>query len=182
MMNNRGQAFSVFQLLIAAIVAVAILGVLFGVMGGIDVGVSGNPKTEIGNALSAVKNGGQTQTQTFQMKKNDLITSQDFEEKGFDTASVLFALEDFENDDEATGFSVGTEGDKEDGGFSFVRYMGNTPRNVTASVLCQATGTRLGNTLAVSGFENVDDGTFDDLCADGDDDIQPCCAVIIKRG
>jgi len=45
MINNKGQAFSVFKILIAAIVALAVLGLLMNIMGLIDFNPSNEPET-----------------------------------------------------------------------------------------------------------------------------------------
>jgi hypothetical protein len=175
MFNQRGQAFSVFQLLIAAIVAVAILGVLFSVMGGINVGVTGDPKTAIGNALAGVKNGGQTMSQEFTLKNGDFITSNDFEEKGFEASMIMFGLGTF---DGTNGFEADVEGDEIDG-FSYIKYTGATPRTVKTSVICQSTDTRLSGVITTM---DLDSQISKGMCyGSGDDSIQPCCAVILRR-
>ena len=142
--------------------------------GGIEI-VETSAHEEISNALSAVKSGGQTQTQSFTMESGDLVTSQDFEENGFEAASILFGLEDFEQNED-NGFSVGIEGDEVDG-FAWLRYLGGKTF-VQANIICQATGSRLLNTLDVAGFENLD--VDQELCLNGDDQIQPCCVVVLE--
>ncbi len=56
MLNNKGQAFSVFQLLIAAVVALAILGLLMSVMGMIDFSSNTNPAEVAKNLLKDAQN------------------------------------------------------------------------------------------------------------------------------
>jgi hypothetical protein len=173
MLNQKGQAFSVFQLLIAAIVAVAILGVLFSVMGGINVGVTGDPKTAIGNALASVKNGGQVTTQSFSMNEGDTVTGIDFEDKGFEAASIVFVPGVFEDQ---SFFTVNNDEETDsDELYGYIRYTGKTARTLRASVYCQATGDRLGSVLGIAEID------YDSKLCLEDEDIQPCCAVVLIR-
>jgi hypothetical protein len=74
--NEKGQAFSTFELLIAAIVALAILGILLSIVGGINI-FGRNPqdttvelvKTQMNNNL-----GGTAYTDTVKFKTNDSLS------------------------------------------------------------------------------------------------------------
>ena len=178
-MNQKGQAFSVFELMIAAIVAVAILFVLLPIISG---GFSFNttPKDAISNSLSAVKEGGQTTSQDFALAPNQTLKSSQFTDDGFDAHSIIFAVD-------ASLFSAGkitvaNEGDYQNDGFSYITYTGSTAQPVKAIVICEQTGESLDETIGIStdkvkDAENAD--TAQDLC--GTDEYQPCCVVIIQR-
>ncbi len=56
MANQKGQGSSVFQLLVSAVVALAILGVLLGIIGGLPIFGSEDPITASRNALKSAYN------------------------------------------------------------------------------------------------------------------------------
>ena len=176
-MNQKGQAFSVFELMIAAIVAVAILFVLLPIISG---GFSFNttPKDAISNSLSAVKDGGQTTSQDFDLQPNQTLKSSQFTDNGFDAHSIVFAVSE---QLEAGGkIEVAIENDE----FSYLTYTGSTPQPAKAVVICEQTGESLDETIGISS-EKIQDAmsassvNVTDLC--DVDEYQPCCVVIIER-
>ena len=198
-MNQKGQAFSVFELMIAAIVAVAILFVLLPIISG---GFSFNttPKDAISNALSAIEGGGNTMTQEFTLNPGDILKSDQFSDDGFDAHSIVFAIAG--NNKYPVGKGDASLGGDED--FSYFKYTGNVVMSAKAMVYCDQTGDSLVGTLElvddayseayqgediknadstiykiVDGGSGSGDGAILDLC--GADDYQPCCAVIVMR-
>jgi len=173
MFNQKGQAFSVFELMIAAIVAVAILFVLLPILSGIQGGGTIDAaKNTIANGLSSVKNGGAMTTQEFTLQKDDLLTSKMFSDKGFDQHSIVFDVETpIQPNFEAT---IGD-------GYSFFKYNASTNITVVARVVCEITGDSLQQTL--DGANIAYNNSPVDLCgAEGADEVyQPCCIVILKR-
>jgi len=177
-MNQKGQAFSVFELMIAAIVAVAILFVLLPIISG---GFSFNttPKDAISNSLSAVKDGGQTTSQDFDLQPNQTLKSSQFTDDGFDARSIIFAVENQLY--KANKMVVDNGGDLE---FSYITYTGSTPQPAKAVVICEQTGELLDETIGISS-EKIQDAmsassvNVTDLC--DVDEYQPCCVVIIER-
>jgi FlaG/FlaF family flagellin (archaellin) len=173
MFNEKGQAFSVFELMIAAIVAIAILFVLLPI---INTGFSptSDSSTSIGNALASVENGGSTSSQNFSLEKNDTITSKDWVDKGFSEQQIVIGY----NDNVPQSNSFETMGGDE---WSGIEYTGNTPVTVSAKVVCRTTGADLEATTD-SLMDDVEDtdGTPEDLCG-SDGEYSPCCYVIIQR-
>ena len=175
-MDQRGQAFSVFELMIAAIVAVAILFVLLPIISG---GFSFNttPKDAISNSLSAVKDGGQTTSQDFALEPNQTLKSSQFTDNGFDAHSIVFAVSEQLKDGGKVKVEI-------DGDFSYITYTGSTPQPAKAIVICEQTGDSLDETIGISsdkiqdaiGASSVD---VTKLC--GEDEYQPCCVVIVQR-
>ena len=188
-MNQKGQAFSVFELMIAAIVAVAILFVLLPIISG---GFSFNttPKDAISNSLSAVKDGGQTTSQDFDLQPNQTLKSSQFTDDGFDARSIIFAVENQLY--KANKMVVDNGGDLE---FSYITYTGSTPQPAKAVVICEQTGKSLEETISISTEKiktaiNGDDEAIGDSASDdtdtalalcGGEEYQPCCVVIIQR-
>lgn len=76
MFNSKGQAFSVFNLLIAAVVALAILGLLMSVMGMIDFSTKTNPIDVAKSKLRDAQTNSYTPypEEVIFNKKNNLIT------------------------------------------------------------------------------------------------------------
>jgi hypothetical protein len=178
-LTNRAQAFSVFELMIAAIVAVAILFVLLPILSGINPNATGGPKDAISNALSTVGNSGSVISQEFNLTNGAIITSKDFAEDGLDQQSVFLAIdEQVANSGIGDNFEIVTDNDAF-GEFSVLEYSGATDFRASARVTCAATGTSLDSTLQAIDADNYEaDG------ADGDgycQDMQPCCIVIIQR-
>jgi len=193
-MGSKGQAFSVFELMIAAIVAVAILFVLLPIISG---GFSFNttPKDAISNALSSIETGGNAMTQEFTLDSGDILKSDQFANDGFDAHSIVFAIAG--DNKYPAGKGDAAIDDSED--FSYFKYTGNVPIAAKAMVYCAQTGESLVGTLGLidaaysEAYNGVDIGSdldeaeeiLDDdeailtLC--GADDYQPCCAVIIMR-
>lgn len=169
MLNIKGQAFSVFELMIAAIVAVAILFVLLPILGGLDTGATGGPRDAVSNSLSAVRTGGNQVSTSFNLESGDTISSLDFIRDGFDERSIKFGYH--ESLDRLGGvIEVEDAGDGE-----VISYSGTTRLPARARVVCQLTTDLLDSALTASIFMNY-------VFANPDcDDAQPCCIVLIER-
>jgi hypothetical protein len=157
-MNSKGQAFSTFQLLISAIVAITILVILLHILNLVQPpGTSENPAETIANIIkeavnspATMKGGGTVAT----FKSNaPMVTSEAVAEKadvGLEPEQICISPGEFMEDTEilAPGES-GSDTTKnweafEDG--SKVRYRGST-KNVNIVVVCHSTATKLLNTI-----------------------------------
>ena len=174
MFNQRGQAFSVFELMIAAVVAIAILFVLLPIVSNINTSGASSAKDSIVNVLSTYKNGGAGSSTSFVLHKGDILSSTDFSEKGFDRHSVIFAVAP---DLEALNVFDFGEGSSTD--LSQVQYNGATTFNAKAQIYCQVTGQLLQDTIDNFGVEYSPTISGGGMCEE--DTYQPCCLVIIKR-
>ena len=171
MINNRGQAFSVFELLIAAIVAVAILFVLLPFLPDGD-GIKPNAKDAIGNNLSTYKNGGSGQSDIFSLNKGGIISSFDFVEKGFDSSSIILTIDDKLS---PTLFDVSV-GEKS----TQITYKGSTEFNARATITCAVNGLTLLSILETAGTKYYPTDAVPSICQN--EEYTPCCLVILKRG
>ena len=185
MLNQKGQAFSVFELMIAAIVAIAILMVLMNIMGGVGGDATGGAKDAIATGLSSVDTGGSTTTQPFTLQDGVLITSRDFSDDGFDPQSIIFAVDAAVP---SNGITFGLKTGSDDIMYSSFLYDASTNFRANARVICELTGSSLTDTLndlEITGSINDDYSAGDpiDLCGDADSDYEysPCCVVIIQR-
>jgi len=183
MLNNRGQAFSVFELMIAAIVAVAILFVLLPILGGITTGGVGGPRDAIGNTLASVSSGGSFTSQEFTITKNTPITSSQFTKEGFDSRSIIMAVDN--ELDAQTGLSSfvfsSAVAVNDPLSYTAVTYTGNQSISLKAKVICEATGNSADVTFdLISETINIGDVTNpSEHC--GTTEFSPCCLVILER-
>lgn len=132
-LTKKGQASSTFQLLIAAIVALAILGVLISVIGGINT-VSGDAKTAVTQKLKTqINNPGAIDcTDAVNFKKgNSLATEGVTKETGLDPDQVFFSNN---IDNMETSFDI--LGDNS----SVIKYLGTSTKKVVLCVLCSDKG------------------------------------------
>ncbi len=99
MFNERGQAFSAFQLLIAAVVAMAILGILMAIIGGIGpIGTHSDPTKQVADKIQELRERGgyeKTEVVTFDsdtkkyMRSSEIISEADV---GMSTDQVCLSL------------------------------------------------------------------------------------------
>lgn len=175
--NERGQAFSVFELMIAAIVAIAILFVLLPIVTNITA-PTGDAVTTIGNALSSVPAGSSTETSIFEVKPNQFVESEIFLAQGIDPCSVYFDNSAFTR---GTGTPI-IEVEAFEGSGECVSRFRNTSSNAVrarATVVCSTTPDRLADTLI---FLNLGDLYFMPIDFWRDNPgYSKICVVILKR-
>ena len=131
-LNKKGQASSTFQLLIAAIVALAILGVLISVIGGVNP-LSGDAKTATSQKLKAQMNnpGAVDCTEPVTFKKGiSLATEGITKDSGLDPQQVFFtnAIDSVTNFPEPSGTK------------SVLRYSGTSSKKVVLCIICSDNG------------------------------------------
>ena len=159
-----------------AMATLMVIGILFCAMypfnysgGGYTPPRNWPPRDPIINALSAVKNGGSVVTTQFIFRKGDIVSSTDFESKGFDRHSIIFSI--------SPGieqlFTLAGDSDR-----STITYTGSTTFSAKAQVYCQVTGQMLKDILDASEIDYAG-AEVPGICTA--EDYQPCCLVIIKR-
>ncbi|MCD6478428.1 MAG: hypothetical protein J7L44_00910 [Candidatus Diapherotrites archaeon] len=202
-MDSKGQAFSTFQLLIAAIVAVTILVILLHILNMIPpIGPSGNPEEAIANVIKDAVNTPATMkgtgtTVTFKsdapMVTNEAIA--EIADVGLEPEQICISPGEFMEDTEilAPG-EKGSDTSKnweafEDG--SMVRYRGST-KNVSIVVVCHSTATKLLNLIEKYLEPDVKVGWMDGSqgepassfrCGCLEDELyknQKCCLVALR--
>lgn len=179
MLNQRGQAFSVFELLIAAIVAVAILFVLLPIVTTIVL-PTGDAVQEIGNALSSNSNT-VLDTANFSFGPRQSVRTDAFSNKGVDPCAVYFDTSAFgSNDDGQVIREISSEAD--DDAMQCTSKVINTTNSqvrAKATVVCASTPSALESTLEDARYGDV---YTTDLWDDPENvDYTKVCAVIIKR-
>jgi hypothetical protein len=167
--KERGQAFSTFQLLIAAVVALALLGVLMPIIGGI------NPGTDrLVDALEERINTQQNQYGTVSLtddikisgRSDPYISTETITNgTGMDHKQVLFMLNDYENDFSTTDGSV-------------LEIINTSRITYQFGVLCSGNKTNLDTSLA-SYTSIIKDNTL--LGSFDDEEIRVCVVFPVKR-
>jgi hypothetical protein len=174
LINQRGQAFSVFELLIAAIVAIAILFVLLPIISGIIL-PTGEPIQEIGNTISS-NNNTILHTKVFSFGSNQVITASAFESK-IDPCSIFFDTSDFAESRLSTDGYI----DPETGNGkcnTLVTNRTNSQVRAKAIVVCAQDATTLESMLSTLNYQGEDIPSA--LSQEGSD-FTKICAVVFKR-
>ena len=130
-LNKKGQASSTFQLLIAAIVALAILGVLIAVIGKIDPGGS-DVKTTTNQLLQQqVNNPGARQCTTpIKFKRNTTLAAQGVTNNtGLDETQLTFSTEV----DTIPSFNIIGDG-------KILSYDGSADKTISLCIICSNDG------------------------------------------
>jgi len=173
-MNQRGQAFSVFELMIAGVVAFAILIILLMVIGGVGTSAYSDAKTVMANALKTASPSGEATVQDFVLKKDESVDTSDLSTKtDLDEKSIYFTMGQFEDTD---GISVS---DGSSDGTS-VHYTGLTQKKMSAKVICKQTTIALDDALLRlnKGSTSYNVGSdAESYCGQ----VQPCCAIVLTR-
>ncbi len=177
-MNSRGQAFSTFQLLIAAVVALAILVLLLNIIGSLPTPGTTKPQSEAVNLIKSQINSPselRTSSNAVIFTREDSLNSKAVATaSGVLTSSQLcISMGDFF--DEAGSDFVDTNpsvsGD-------IIQYSGSGQLRVKMSVICD-TGTELSTDLQNNG---IDDSTWmqSDKCQQLLGLSQTACVVALR--
>ena len=175
MINQKGQAFSVFELMIAGVVAFAILMVLMQVIGGILTDQDTNALDALSNAVKSANPSGEERLPNFVLRKNASIDNSDLAMRtDLDEGSFIF----FTNDDLP---------DVESSDGTYFKYTGVQQKlTLSAVVICKPTGDQLSRAVSRWTDDNPIDTAFDGGDSDGDSSVCEkglvCCAIIpLKR-
>lgn len=136
-MNTRGQAFSTFQLLIAAVVALAILVLLLNIIGSLP-NLGGQKPNKVASDLvaSQVNSPAELRTSTqVPFGKDDSLNAKSIAAaSGVVTeGQICLSLGDHENSSDETGFQISSSG-------NVITYNGASSLRVKISVLCDTAG------------------------------------------
>jgi len=182
MLNRRGQAFDVFKLLIAAVVAVVILTLLLSIIQRINIFGQGNPQTEAGKIVNdLVRQRGVVNSSGEVVFESNIGVSNigiaDATRGSLAPSQVCISPGEFE----------------EDNRFEFVPgksviYKGSAKQNASVIAICD-TGSAIANyrgrgnyfdDYTRGGIESGWEGVSDCECVN-DNFHQTCCVVALKR-
>jgi hypothetical protein len=170
MVNQKGQAFSVFELMIAGVVAFAILMVLMQVIGGVLTGQDTDALDALSDAVKSANPSGEQAVGNFVLKKGVSIDQSDLANAtDLDLDSFIFEQGAFSDNEITVG----------DG--TYIRYIGSQQRlTLAATVICKPTPEqmeaaidRLSDDSSTSDFTL---GNYSD-CPEG----LVCCVIIPKK-
>ncbi|MDO8428961.1 MAG: hypothetical protein Q7S92_07175 [Candidatus Diapherotrites archaeon] len=169
-MNSRGQAFSTFQLLIAAIVAIAILAILFQIIGIIPGIGQQEPSSNAANLVKDLVNKPYTPKTSSQVtfKSGDSINVKAIaaaSQAGATEENIILSLGDFEG---TTGF---------EGSGSLITYTAGSSKNVKLWAVCSPKG-EIGTTVQSLGPSEKIRAASESCTTDSDEDI--CCLIALR--
>gem|GEM_PF-648259 len=196
MMNSKGQAFSTFQLLISAIIALTILVILLGVLGIIPglFNISQNPIDAMVNKLKDATtklatpvHGGKV---TFKPEVG-IVTSENLAttaDVGLEKEQICISPGDFMEQTEIISKGETESGEKpwvarNDG--SMIKYKGSS-REASFTVICHAPATRLRKYIEEDlepeiKVEWMDGSSFKCACLESDFyKDQKCCLIVLR--
>ncbi len=172
-MNNKGQAFSTFQLLISAVIALAILVLLLNILEGINFFNQRKPISEATDLIkSQINSPSELRTgQVVTFNRDDTLNSKSISDNSGALTSnqVCVSLGDFIDDPGDFTFTSAKEGD-------ILRFNGGQLR-VKLSVICD-TGTEIQDDLTQNGV--VDDWLGNEKCQEITALNQTACVVAIR--
>ena len=168
MTNQKGQAFDVFKLLIAAVIAIAILSLLMPIIGTI-MGIFKNDPTEKAKAML---------TDLY----NKRSTPKETVEVTFDTSTPVISKEavtvNTSLSPDQVCFSLGdyaSASGEWEASTTKLRHVGPTGRNVRLGIECS---------LGIDALEADIDADFDGATLETDcscTNEDPCCAIVLRR-
>lgn len=170
-MNNRGQAFSTFQLLIAAVVALAILVLLLNIIGSIPIVGGQNPNKEASDLVKSQVNSPselRTSQQVSFSRDGSLNAKSIASASGVLTSNQICISRG--DHYQTTEFEYTSD--------DVLRYNGSSALRVKVSVLCD-TGTELSNDLQSNGIQ--DDWLGDNPKCDTVTQLSQTACVIALR-
>jgi hypothetical protein len=165
MINQKGQAFSVFELMIAGVVAFAILMVLMQVIGGVLTGTDVAALSAISAAVSSASPSGQASAGSFILEKQIEIGVEDLaSETDLDRESFIFTMGEFTAAD-----SIDTDG-------TYLKYSGSQPKKkISATIICKQTNADLEAALGRIDSSKQDVSLASSGCPN---DGIVCCVII----
>jgi len=168
MINQKGQAFSVFELMIAGVVAFAILMVLLPIIANIWNGTGADPIPSISDSIKTVGTSGTLSTVPFVLKKDLSISSTNLASKtDLDKESFIFTMGEFTSEDK-----IETDG-------TYLKYLGpNGEKTISAIVVCEQTNSDLATSLGRMEASKYDLSLASNGCAR---DGLLCCVIIPTR-
>ncbi|HIH16748.1 MAG TPA: hypothetical protein HA252_05055 [Candidatus Diapherotrites archaeon] len=168
-LGQSGQAFDVFKLLIAAVVALAILGILFGILRNVMVGVQTEPQAKaiefVKSSINSIGELKVTDTVTFSAGKSLNARTIAIETRQLAEDQVCVSGGDFADDE---SFKVVGQG--------IVVYSGKSDRTTKLAVVCDY-GDRIEKTLTED--YGKDSSWLGECGCSGQEDR--CCLVAIVR-
>ena len=175
MLNNKGQAFSTFQSLIAAIVAIAILAILFQILGIIPGIGQQEPSSNAADLVKSLVNKPATPKTSSQVtfKANDSINTKAIAEDsqaGVTSSNITLMLGDFK----PAEFSLEA---KEAANLQSITYKGSSSKNVRLWAICDRKGD-IGEVVnALQPSETWDAGNY---CPSVENEGETCCVIALR--
>ncbi|MBU2099867.1 hypothetical protein KKB11_01395 [Candidatus Micrarchaeota archaeon] len=173
-MNQKGQEFSVFKLLISAIVAIVILTLLLQILNVIDIGVTTEPDKAAEDLLKSID------ASSYQEK---VSTQFDFKSEHSISAAALANKSGLDQDQICLGVEQGLIGFEEESSATLISYSGDSSVRVKLAGICGAqnqfdTEDLIETTTSKLKEKGIDFGSLDCACPQGS---QKCCVIVLIK-
>ena len=183
--DRKGQEFDVFKLLISAVVAVVILGLLLSIINSIGIIQGGDPQKEAGSAVKEIMHNNATlkpsSDVTFNNAKNSIINASAISSA---TSGYIQPNEVCISAGQFKGNSSWAEGE----GGTYLEYKGSTQINAIIVATCDSVATikdiyggSVNEYMSKNFGSSIGEGWFDHCSCINDEGASRCCFVAVKR-
>ncbi len=179
-MNTKGQAYSTFKLLIAAIVAMAILAILIPIIMQVMGLITASPLNETKSLLSDLVGspGALKHTPEVVFEPDDVLAASALTERlPISKDQLCMSTGQFEEDDERGFDCIGCD----DTDQHRIRYSGNTPQSAKIAIVCNVNLAELIGDIEAYGLDEYDEGNDIVSACDICEDKGKCCAIVLER-
>ncbi len=181
-MNCKGQAYSTFKLLIAAIVAMAILAILIPIIMQVMGLIKANPLNETKSLLSELIDspGALKHTKEVVFEPNSVLAGSALAERvPIAKDQICMSTGQFLEDPER-GFECLTCGGNPDDAQQRIRYHGHSDQTAKIAIVCNVNMEELRIDLDDYGLTAYDGTDIDTACGICDGKGK-CCAIVLER-
>jgi hypothetical protein len=172
MLNQKGQEFSVFKLLISAIVAIVILTLLLQILGIIDFNPNTDPANAAENLLKDIDSQVYTEkvSKKLDFKKENSISSLALADSvGLSSEQICLLLD---SDLTSLGFS-------DNGGTSLITYSGSSTVRVKLAGICSRSGNDIDSAIQNS-TAIINSKSPDVTSCNFDPDLKACVLLLFR--
>ncbi|MCX6803103.1 MAG: hypothetical protein NTY48_00870 [Candidatus Diapherotrites archaeon] len=175
-LNQRGQQFSVFELMIAGIVAFAILMVLLTIIGRVGFDQTLSAKSAVEDGISQALPSSAVTTKNFVLKAGDELTSSDLTNKTNLDPSRIFFVKGQIGDSEIS--VENNYSGSSTGGTNFMKNIkASGDLKARAKIICKATCSEVSDSLGRLGSKY----SVGEFSPGSSEDNQSCCVVVPER-
>lgn len=173
--NSRGQAFDVFKLLIAAVIAVAMLAILFPILQSIGIFVTDDPGKIASDLVSQSRGKPSDYTESKEVVFTPQASSLNAKsiaaqaKQGLDTSQICLSLGDFPEDDSEFSFA--------DVSNNVILKFNGSQKRVKIGVVCDDGGS-IQQDLVDHGIDS------EIVCSEGapdSDETQTYCVLVLRK-
>ena len=179
-MNEKGQAYSTFKLLIAAIVAMAILAILIPIIMNVMGLITADPTTETRSILSDLVGspGAVKRTTEVTFEPDSVLAGSALAERiAISADQICMSTGKFEEDKQAGFECINCKKDAES---QRIIYHGNANLTAKIAIVCNVSNVELAKDIDAYKLKYSEGNDIDKACKICDDKGK-CCAIVLER-